>query len=36
MAQGTNPDTPLPINTINSRMRGLAALIFNSPYFLER
>jgi uncharacterized protein (DUF1800 family) len=36
MAQGTNPDTALPINTINSRLRGLAALIFNSPYFLER
>ncbi|NTU64604.1 MAG: DUF1800 domain-containing protein, partial [Chloroflexi bacterium] len=36
MAQGTNPDTPLPTNTINSRLRGLAALIFNSPYFLER
>lgn len=36
MAQGTNPDTPLSTNTINSRLRGLAALIFNSPYFLEK
>jgi uncharacterized protein (DUF1800 family) len=36
MAQGSNPDMSLPTNTINTRMRGLAALIFNSPYFLEK
>ncbi len=36
MGQGADPDTPLPAADVDKRMRGLAALIFASPYFLER